>query len=107
MSNYRNGIDVDKFDYFERDSAQLGFKNNFNHRRYIDCTRVIRSSEPPYLTQICVRDKEITNLYEMFHIREYLTRRAYKVSLLYSYHLYISLNYRFRNSYRIYLICPF
>lgn len=61
------------------------------------CTRVIKAEDG--LNQICVRDKvnfstqnfnklllkiefsikkEIGNLYEMFHVREYLTRRAYK-----------------------------
>lgn len=76
ISNYRNGIDVDKFDYFERDSLQMGFKNTFNFKRYILCTRVIRTDDN--LNQICIRDKDINELYEMFHVRENLTRRAYK-----------------------------
>jgi len=75
ISNYRNGIDVDKFDYFDRDCGQCGFTNNFNYKRYILCTRVIKVDG---INQICVRDKELVNLYEMFHVREYLTRRAYK-----------------------------
>ena len=39
-------------------------------------TRVIKNSDG--LNQIAVRDKEAQNLYEMFHVREHLTRRAYK-----------------------------
>jgi HD superfamily phosphohydrolase len=81
VSNYRNGIDVDKFDYFDRDCINLGFTNNFDYKRYIACTRVIQTDDNPSkiaVNQICVRDKEICNLYEMYHVREYLTRRAYK-----------------------------
>jgi HD superfamily phosphohydrolase len=61
ISNYRNGIDVDKFDYFNRDCIQLGFTNNFNYQRYIACTRVIKNVDHDnpefHLNQICVRDK--------------------------------------------------
>lgn len=80
ISNYRNGIDVDKFDYFERDSKQMGFKNNFNYERYINSTRVISSKEEVNndLNQICVYAKGYGDLYELFHVREKLTRNAYK-----------------------------
>lgn len=57
ISNNRNGIDVDKFDYFDRDCAQLGFKNTFDYKRYILYTKVIKSHG---LNQICVRDKVIS-----------------------------------------------
>lgn len=76
VSNNRNGIDVDKFDYFERDSMHLGFSNNFNYKRYIACSRVIKTDDG--LNQIGCRDKNFQDLYEMFHVREHLTRRAYK-----------------------------
>lgn len=39
---------------------------------------MVKTSEDSPINQICVRDREINNLYEMFHVREYLTRRAYK-----------------------------
>lgn len=77
VSNNLNGIDVDKFDYFERDSKQLGFTTNFNFKRYIMGTRVIKENEKE-LNQICCRHKDYQDLYEMFHVRELLTRRAYK-----------------------------
>ncbi|KAF3860554.1 hypothetical protein F7725_000809 [Dissostichus mawsoni] len=35
VNNKINGIDVDKFDYFARDSYHLGIKNNFDHGRFI------------------------------------------------------------------------
>ncbi|XP_034000670.1 deoxynucleoside triphosphate triphosphohydrolase SAMHD1-like [Trematomus bernacchii] len=40
VNNKRNGIDVDKFDYFARDSYHLGIKNNFDHGRFIKFARV-------------------------------------------------------------------
>jgi HD superfamily phosphohydrolase len=76
VSNNRNGIDVDKFDYFDRDCKYLGFTNNFNHQRYIETVRVIKKEDG--LMQISVRDKEAKDIYEMYHVREMLTRRAYK-----------------------------
>ena len=56
VSNVRTGIDVDKFDYFQRDCTFLGCKNDFDHIRYINCTRVIKRNDDG-LNQICVRDK--------------------------------------------------
>ena len=53
VSNHRNGIDVDKFDYFERDSLYLGLKSNFQPARYIQCSRIINVDDVP---QICLRD---------------------------------------------------
>ena len=32
VANKRNGIDVDKWDYFARDCHCLGIPNNFDHR---------------------------------------------------------------------------
>ncbi|KAK1898197.1 Deoxynucleoside triphosphate triphosphohydrolase SAMHD1 [Dissostichus eleginoides] len=40
VANKRNGIDVDKFDYFARDCHHLGIKNNFDHGRFIKFARV-------------------------------------------------------------------
>jgi HD superfamily phosphohydrolase len=49
--------------------------NSFDLRRYIMFARVI---EVDGKRQICTRDKEVTNLYEMFHTRSMLHRRAYQ-----------------------------
>ncbi|XP_030279053.1 deoxynucleoside triphosphate triphosphohydrolase SAMHD1-like [Sparus aurata] len=75
VSNKRNGIDVDKFDYFARDCHHLGIKNNFDYRRFIHFARVC---EVKGEKQICVRDKEADNIYNMFHTRYYLHKRAYQ-----------------------------
>uniref|UniRef100_A0A671W541 HD domain-containing protein n=1 Tax=Sparus aurata TaxID=8175 RepID=A0A671W541_SPAAU len=75
VSNKRNGIDVDKFDYFARDCHHLGMKNNFDYRRFFHFARVCEVDGDK---QICVRDKEVSNIYNMFHTRYYLHKRAYQ-----------------------------
>ena len=57
MANKRNGIDVDKWDYFARDSHHLGMKSNFDHMRFMKFVRVIVVDGQP---QICARDKVCT-----------------------------------------------
>ncbi|XP_052816404.1 deoxynucleoside triphosphate triphosphohydrolase SAMHD1-like isoform X2 [Mya arenaria] len=94
VSNKRNGIDVDKWDYFARDCHMLGIRNNFDHNRCIEFSRVISvrkevipvnkeakeevNSEAEEEFQICYRDKEVGNLYDMFHTRRTLHSRAYQ-----------------------------
>ncbi|CAL9702512.1 unnamed protein product [Knipowitschia caucasica] len=73
ISNKRNGIDVDKFDYFARDCYHLGIKNRFDHNRYIQFAKVFWEDGK---WQICTRDKELPNVYEMFHARSSLYRKA-------------------------------
>ncbi|XP_063951253.1 deoxynucleoside triphosphate triphosphohydrolase SAMHD1-like isoform X1 [Lytechinus pictus] len=75
VANKRNGIDVDKWDYFARDCYNLGIANSFDHQRYMKFARVI---EVEGEKQICSRDKEIGNLYDMYHTRNTLHRRAYQ-----------------------------
>ncbi|XP_067052893.1 deoxynucleoside triphosphate triphosphohydrolase SAMHD1-like isoform X2 [Acropora muricata] len=75
VANKTTGIDVDKFDYFSRDCHNLGIRNNFDHMRYMKFARVINVDGKP---QICVRDKEAENLYDMFHTRRSLHQRAYQ-----------------------------
>ncbi|XP_076110419.1 deoxynucleoside triphosphate triphosphohydrolase SAMHD1-like [Mytilus galloprovincialis] len=77
VANKRNEIDVDKMDYFARDCHGLGMKSNFDHLRYISQCRVMFTSDKPDETTIAVRDKEEHNLYELFHTRIGLFRRAY------------------------------
>uniref|UniRef100_A0A8C7X5B6 HD domain-containing protein n=1 Tax=Oryzias sinensis TaxID=183150 RepID=A0A8C7X5B6_9TELE len=79
VSNKQNGIDVDKFDYFARDCHHLGLKNNFDHMRYFKFTRVIGVEKNKLKRKhICSRDKEAGNLYDLFHTRNRLHRRAYQ-----------------------------
>ncbi|XP_006813924.1 deoxynucleoside triphosphate triphosphohydrolase SAMHD1-like, partial [Saccoglossus kowalevskii] len=75
VANKRNGIDVDKWDYFARDCHNLGIPNNFDYRRFQQFARVINVDGSP---QICCREKEVSNLYDMFHTRNTLHRRAYQ-----------------------------
>ncbi|NXY48581.1 SAMH1 triphosphohydrolase, partial [Ceuthmochares aereus] len=75
VANKKNGIDVDKWDYFARDCHHLGIQNNFDYRRLL---KFIRVCEVKNQKHICARDKEVGNLYDMFHTRNCLHRRAYQ-----------------------------
>ncbi|XP_028637854.1 deoxynucleoside triphosphate triphosphohydrolase SAMHD1 isoform X1 [Grammomys surdaster] len=83
VANKRNGIDVDKWDYFARDCHHLGIQNNFDYQRFIKFARVCEVYEdeencPREVKHICTREKEAGNLYDMFHTRNCLHRRAYQ-----------------------------
>uniref|UniRef100_A0A673HL14 Deoxynucleoside triphosphate triphosphohydrolase SAMHD1 n=1 Tax=Sinocyclocheilus rhinocerous TaxID=307959 RepID=A0A673HL14_9TELE len=75
VANKRNGIDVDKWDYFARDCYHLGIQNNFDYQRFLKFARVCEVKGKKH---ICTRDKEVGNLYDMFHTRNCLHRRAYQ-----------------------------
>ncbi|KAM6163841.1 deoxynucleoside triphosphate triphosphohydrolase SAMHD1 [Rhynchocyon petersi] len=75
VANKRNGIDVDKWDYFARDCHHLGIQNNFDYKRFIKFARVCEVDNKKH---ICTREKEVGNLYDMFHTRNCLHRRAYQ-----------------------------
>uniref|UniRef100_A0A8B9MU14 Deoxynucleoside triphosphate triphosphohydrolase SAMHD1 n=1 Tax=Accipiter nisus TaxID=211598 RepID=A0A8B9MU14_9AVES len=75
VANKKNGIDVDKWDYFARDCHHLGIQNNFDYKRLLKFTRVCEVKNQKHL---CTRDKEVGNLYDMFHTRNCLHRRAYQ-----------------------------
>ncbi|KAH9490961.1 SAM domain and HD [Bulinus truncatus] len=75
VSNKRNSIDVDKFDYFARDCHHLGIKTNFDHNRFMKFARVCEVNGQ---MQICIRDKEVAKLYNMFYTRWTLHKYAYQ-----------------------------
>ncbi|XP_061836498.1 deoxynucleoside triphosphate triphosphohydrolase SAMHD1 [Nerophis lumbriciformis] len=75
VANKRNGIDVDKWDYFARDCYHLGIQNNSDYRRFL---KFVRVCEEDGQKLICTRDKEVGNLYDMFHTRNCLHKRAYQ-----------------------------
>uniref|UniRef100_A0A9J7XGN9 Deoxynucleoside triphosphate triphosphohydrolase SAMHD1 n=1 Tax=Cyprinus carpio carpio TaxID=630221 RepID=A0A9J7XGN9_CYPCA len=75
VANKRNGIDVDKWDYFARDCYHLGIQNNFDYRRFLKFARVCEVRGKKH---ICTRDKEVGNLYDLFYTRNCLHRRAYQ-----------------------------
>ncbi|KAH9490957.1 SAM domain and HD [Bulinus truncatus] len=75
VQNHRNGIDVCKWDYMARDCQSLGIVNNFDAQRYMEFARII---EVDGEKQICTRDKEAANLYNMFYTRYNLNKFAYQ-----------------------------
>uniref|UniRef100_A0A3Q3GG30 HD domain-containing protein n=1 Tax=Labrus bergylta TaxID=56723 RepID=A0A3Q3GG30_9LABR len=75
VSNKRNGVDVDKFDYLSRDSLYLGIKNTFDFHRFLQFARVC---EVDGRKTICTRDIEEDNMYDLFYIRHRLHKRAYQ-----------------------------
>ncbi|XP_047669910.1 deoxynucleoside triphosphate triphosphohydrolase SAMHD1-like [Tachysurus fulvidraco] len=75
VANKRTGIDVDKWDYFARDSYHLGLKNIPDYQRFLKMARVCEVNGKKI---ICARDKEVHDLYDMFHTRHSLHRRAYQ-----------------------------
>ncbi|KAM4610583.1 deoxynucleoside triphosphate triphosphohydrolase SAMHD1-like [Polymixia lowei] len=54
VANKRNGIDVDKWDYFARDCYHLGIQNTFDYRRLLKFARVCEVDGKKH---ICIRDK--------------------------------------------------
>ncbi|POG63503.1 uncharacterized protein OCT59_023760 [Rhizophagus irregularis] len=71
VSNQRNSIDVDKFDYLARDCYYLGMKSEFDFSRLMNYSRVSNN-------QIVYDFKESYNIYELFHTRYSLHKKAYK-----------------------------
>ena len=71
VSNSRNSVDVDKFDYLQRDCLNLGLKSSYDPSRLINHCRVIGN-------EICFSAKEAYNLYEMFHTRYSLFKQVYQ-----------------------------
>ncbi|XP_047005988.1 deoxynucleoside triphosphate triphosphohydrolase SAMHD1 isoform X4 [Ictalurus punctatus] len=76
VANECTGIDVDKMDYFSRDCLHLGMKSNFSHERFVMFARVSTNEDGE--KQICMRDKEALNMYELFHVRYLLHYNAYQ-----------------------------
>ncbi|KAG7243767.1 hypothetical protein INR49_009030, partial [Caranx melampygus] len=59
-----------------RDCHHLGIQNHFDHHRFFQFARVCEVEDGR--KHICVRDKEVHNLYEMFHARCGFHRKAYQ-----------------------------
>lgn len=70
VSNSKNGIDVDKFDYIARDGNALGIKYGFEHHRIFPHVKVIKN-------ELCYSDKVIFNVYELFDNRFKLHKQIY------------------------------
>lgn len=104
VANKRNGIDVDKFDYFARDCHVLGVTKSFDCHRLMQFARVFTRSQQMLESkkfsrmqdgyqssvhenegkeffqeaEICFHVKEAWNLFELFHTRYTLHKRAYQ-----------------------------
>ncbi|XP_021356088.1 deoxynucleoside triphosphate triphosphohydrolase SAMHD1-like isoform X2 [Mizuhopecten yessoensis] len=76
VSNATYGVDVDKWDYFARDSLHLGVKTSFDHDRLITSARACTDDDG--VTHVAYREKVLDHVYEMFHIRYTLHRKAYQ-----------------------------
>ncbi|XP_036455136.1 deoxynucleoside triphosphate triphosphohydrolase SAMHD1-like [Colossoma macropomum] len=76
VANPRTGIDVDKMDCLIRDCHYLGMKYNFSPERYMKFARVCTNEKGE--KQICMLDKEASNIYELFHIHNLLHHKAYQ-----------------------------
>ncbi|KAK4782022.1 hypothetical protein SAY86_016124 [Trapa natans] len=70
VANGRNGIDVDKFDYIERDCRACGLGCNFQFRRLMETMRVMGD-------EICYRSKDYLTIHKMFATRADLYRTVY------------------------------
>lgn len=76
VANKRSGIDVDKWDYFQRDSRQLGVPAQFDHARLMLLARVVRDANG--ITTIAYPVKEAWSIYQMFAARFNLHKKAYQ-----------------------------
>ncbi|XP_062586031.1 deoxynucleoside triphosphate triphosphohydrolase SAMHD1-like isoform X1 [Saccostrea cucullata] len=82
VANEKNKIDVDKWDYFSRDCHMLGMKHNFQVMRSIMLARVIKhkhsEDDNKYQYHISFPLSEYMNIFDMYHARYTLHRRAYQ-----------------------------
>jgi HD superfamily phosphohydrolase len=70
VANKKNSVDVDKFDYIERDAYNMGLRSSYDAKRLLVYSRVINN-------EICYHHKEVYNMYEMFHTRYSLFKQIY------------------------------
>ncbi len=88
VANKRNGIDVDKLDYFARDCHMLHLNCSFDAERLMRNARVINVERLRYdiisnseikmiASEICFNHKSAFDLYDFFHTRHSLYKRAY------------------------------
>eukprot|EP00941_MAST-03F_sp_MAST-3F-sp1_P002209 g2209.t1 len=75
VANHRTSIDVDKFDYFARDCHQLGIPKTFDASRLMKFSKVVVMDGK---SEIAYHKKEAWNIYELFHCRYSLHKRAYQ-----------------------------
>lgn len=74
ISNSKNSVDVDKFDYLMRDCYNIGMKTNYDYARLMELSRVIDA-------EICFNSKTAYHLSEMFHTRYSMHKTVYTHSV--------------------------
>lgn len=77
VSNWRSGLDVDKFDYFRRDAYYLGIKRQFDHDRYLKLVKVIVDADGVPTLSPPAKDKD-TLRDNMLELRKTLHHMAYQ-----------------------------
>ncbi|KAG2429438.1 hypothetical protein HYH02_014093 [Chlamydomonas schloesseri] len=70
VANKRNGVDVDKFDYLQRDALMCGVEIGCSFRRLLMLTKVLDN-------QITYKWSEYSNLWNLFHTRASMFRQVY------------------------------
>lgn len=70
VANKRNSIDVDKFDYLLRDCYNTGVRSSYDCSRLMLFSRVVNN-------RVCFHQKEVYNLFELFHTRYSLFKNVY------------------------------
>jgi HD superfamily phosphohydrolase len=71
VSNNKSGLDCDKIDYLLRDTKNIGIGSSFEYNRLFSQARVIQDT-------ICYPDKEVYNIYELFHSRFKMHKQIYQ-----------------------------
>ena len=71
VSNTKSGLDCDKIDYLLRDTQNIGLNSSFEYNRLFSQARVIQDN-------ICYPEKEVFNIYELFHSRFKMHKQIYQ-----------------------------
>jgi len=71
ISNNVNGLDVDKYDYINRDAYHIGIKSGFDHMKLIDSAIVINNN-------IVYSEQSQINIYNLFQTRYAFHKQVYQ-----------------------------
>ncbi|KAG5836003.1 hypothetical protein ANANG_G00249990 [Anguilla anguilla] len=67
-------------DYFARDCYHLGIESNFNCKRFFKFARVCLADDEDEsedrTMQICMRDKEVGHIYDLYQTRNNIHQKA-------------------------------
>ncbi|KAK3598427.1 hypothetical protein CHS0354_016425, partial [Potamilus streckersoni] len=97
VSNKYSGVDVDKWDYFNRDAIACGVPEGFQYDRALSVARVVKVDETAqgekmdetaqgdkkdktksFLFELAYRDYDALNFYNMYNTRLTMYRKVYK-----------------------------